>query len=54
MNVYFYGSKHISSGLYVVTKQVDNVDSSGYKTTLTLMRVGGDNNLAVGTSTEVN
>ena len=54
VNVYFYGSKHISSGLYVVTKQVDNVDSSGYKTTLTLMRVGGDNNLAVGTSTEVN
>ena len=54
LNVFFYGSKHDSSGLYVVTKQVDSVDANGYKTTLSLMRVGGDSSLVVGTSTEVN
>lgn len=54
LNVFFYGSKHISSGLYVVTKQVDTLDSSGYKTTLSLMRVGGDSSLVVGTAQEVN
>lgn len=43
VNVWFTGGqKHISSGLYVITKQVDRVDSSGYKTTLTLLRVGED------------
>ena len=43
VNVWFTGGqKHISSGLYIITKQVDNIDSSGYKTTLTLQRVGGD------------
>lgn len=43
VNVWFTGGqKHISSGLYIITKQVDTLDSSGYKTTLTLTRVGGD------------
>ena len=43
VNVWFNGAqKHISSGLYIIVKQVDNIDSSGYKTTLTLLRVGGD------------
>lgn len=43
LNVWFAGGmKHISSGLYIITKQVDQIDSSGYKTTLTLLRVGGD------------
>jgi hypothetical protein len=43
LNVWFHGGmKHISSGLYVITKQQDIIDSSGYKTTLTLLRVGGD------------
>lgn len=43
LNVWFAGAqKHISSGLYIITKQVDTIDSSGYKTTLSLMRVGGD------------
>lgn len=43
LNVWFNGGmKHISSGLYVITKQQDTLDSSGYKTTLTLLRVGGD------------
>ena len=43
LNVWFHGGvKHISSGLYIITKQEDTLNSSGYKTTLTLTRVGGD------------
>lgn len=43
LNVLFNGGqKHISSGLYIITKQVDTIDASGYKTTLDLLRVGGD------------
>ena len=42
VNTYFYGHKHTSSGLYIITKQEDNISSSGYKTTLSLTRVGGD------------
>lgn len=43
LNVWFHGGqKHISSGLYIITKQQDKIDSSGYKTTLTLLRVGED------------
>lgn len=42
LNVLFYGTKHISSGTYIVTKQSDNVDQSGYRTTLELTRVVGE------------
>ena len=42
VNTYFYGQKHISSGLYVITKQEDRIDSSGYRTTLSLTRIAGD------------
>jgi hypothetical protein len=43
LNVLFHGGqKHISSGLYIITRQEDRIDSSGYKTTLSLTRVGGD------------
>ena len=42
VNTYFYGQKHTSSGLYIITKQQDTVNSSGYRTTLSLTRVGGD------------
>ena len=41
VHVYFYGQQHSSSGLYIITKQTDNVSSSGYSTTLELTRVGG-------------
>ena len=41
INVWFYGVKHISSGLYFITKQQDTIDRSGYRTTLSLTRVGG-------------
>ena len=40
LNVVFPGgNKHISSGLYIVTKQVDDINSSGYVTTLTITRI---------------
>lgn len=42
VNTYFYGKKHNSSGLYIITKQQDTINSSGYRTTLSLTRVGGD------------
>lgn len=43
LNVVFPGGhKHISSGLYLVTKQEDILESSGYKTTLGLTRLNGD------------
>lgn len=42
VNAFFYGHKHISSGLYIITKQEDIVSETGYRTTLSLTRVGGD------------
>ena len=43
LNVWFHGGqKHVSSGLYIITKQEDSIDASGYRTTLTLLRVGED------------
>ena len=39
VNILFYGRKFIDSGLYIVTKEVDSVDASGFKTTLSLLRV---------------
>lgn len=42
VNTYFYGHKHNSSGLYIITKQEDTINSSGYRTVLSLLRVGGD------------
>jgi hypothetical protein len=43
INCLFYGIKHTSSGLYIITRQEDSIDKSGYKTTLTLTRIGSDN-----------
>jgi hypothetical protein len=42
VNVLFYGRKHIATGTYVITKQEDTINESGYRTTLTLLRVGGE------------
>lgn len=42
VNTYFYGRKHVSSGLYIITKQEDSISSAGYKTTLSLTRISGD------------
>lgn len=45
LNVYFYGRKHIASGIYIITKQEDIVNNMGYRTNLTLTRVGADSDL---------
>lgn len=42
VNIYLFGKKHIHSGLYIITKQVDKVDGDGYKTTLNLQRIGNE------------
>lgn len=42
INALFYGQKHVSSGLYVVTAQEDSISGNGYRTTLTLLRIAGD------------
>ena len=46
LNVIFPGGgegirKHIASGLYIITKQTDKIDASGYKTTLNLTKIAG-------------
>ncbi len=43
LNVIFPGGrKHISSGLYLVTQQKDSINNSGYRTTLQLVKITGD------------
>ena len=44
LNIIFPGGrKHISSGLYLVTQQKDTINSSGYRTTLQLIKIAGSN-----------
>ena len=40
VNVLFYGSTDLASGLYTVLGQTDTISGSGYTTTLSLLRVG--------------
>lgn len=42
LNVWFHGHKHVSSGYYIITSQVDTVDAGGYRTKLELTRVAPD------------
>lgn len=42
LNIVLYGQRHINSGLYIITKQVDKVDGNGYQTTLNMTKVGPD------------
>ena len=42
LSVLFYGKAHISSGQYIINKQVDTINSEGCWTTLSLVRIGGD------------
>ena len=43
LNIIFPGGrKHISSGLYLVTQQKDSISGTGYKTTLQLVKINGD------------
>jgi len=40
LNVIFPGgNRHISSGLYIITKQIDDISGNGYFTTLSLTRI---------------
>lgn len=43
LNVYYFGRKHISSGLYIITAQEDLIDYNGYRTTLKMTRISPDN-----------
>lgn len=42
LNVFYYGRKHISSGLYIVTAQEDSINDRGYRTTLKITRISPD------------
>ena len=42
LSVLFYGKAHISSGEYIINKQVDTIDGNGCWTTLNLVRIDGD------------
>lgn len=44
LNIIFPGGhRHLASGLYIVTKQIDSINSQGYTTQLALTRISGDN-----------
>ena len=49
LNVFFFGKKHISSGLYIVTKQQDDISAGGFRTTLNLLRISGDSDFTSST-----
>lgn len=42
VNIYFYGQKYAASGLYIITQQQDTIGLGGYRTSLTLLRISGD------------
>ena len=41
INCLYYGVNRITSGIYIITGQQDSLSGSGYKTTLSLLRVAG-------------
>lgn len=45
VNVLFYGRKHLASGYYIITQQVDEISNAGYRTVLTLTRIAGDDDV---------
>ena len=42
LNIILFGEKHINSGLYIITKQIDRIDGNGYQTTLNMTKISGD------------
>ena len=42
INVWLYGHKHIHSGYYLITGEDDEIGTNGYHTTLSLIKVAGD------------
>ena len=47
LNVLFFGKKHIASGIYIITKQVDSISGSGCRTTLNLTRIDSPDSMEV-------
>ena len=47
LNVLFFGKKHIASGIYIITKQVDSINGSGCRTTLNLTRIDSPDSMEV-------
>ena len=43
----FYNKLHIHSGIYIITKQVDKIDESGYRTTLSMVRIADDPDMLI-------
>lgn len=39
LNIIYFGKKYVDSGLYIITKQVDNISERGCRTTLNMTRV---------------
>lgn len=48
LNVWFFGTKHIVSGYYIITSQTDTISTSGYFTDLEILRVGADDEFVDG------
>ena len=48
LNMWFFGTKHIVSGYYIITSQTDTINSSGYSTELELLRVAADDEFVDG------
>lgn len=42
LDVYFYGRKHVSSGVYLISSQKDKISKEGYSTTLELIKIAQD------------
>ena len=53
INSMFYGQRHISSGLYFVTRQEDRVDTRGYRTILSLTRFASDDDVITNVTKEI-
>jgi hypothetical protein len=42
LNIYFFGKKYWHSGEYLIISQTDSISMAGFRTTLGLMKIGGD------------
>ena len=53
VNALFYGQRHDTSGLYIITGQKDSISEQGYRTELALTRVAGDSDYIEKVKTQV-
>ena len=42
IDVRYYGRKQLASGIYIITRQTDDISAQGYQTTLELQRIKGE------------